>query len=193
MEKYVAHVDDVGPGPVNQRIAIGVGARNMDDPQRVAVQVKAQVAGESHHGQPRLGKRLDRASETLADRVDRQPAADIVLRDDNRPATPERLVPARVIAVPMRVDQECDRVGIERLHRSDDLGRKRRELIVDQDVAVDTVTDPDVAARAEQNRHARRNLLDLDLDLRHILLRRSRGSGSEHDCSGDFTHGYLSL
>ena len=89
---------------------------------------------------------------------------------DHRTATPKILVPAGVIEMPVGVDHEADRVGVERRDCRRDLVGERRELVVDDDVAVLAVGQANIAAGAEQHRHTGRNALHLDLDLGVILL-----------------------
>ena len=62
------------------------------------------------------------------------------------PARAEILVPAAMIPVPVGVDHEADRIGIERRDRGEDLRSQRRILIVDEDVAVLAVGEADIAA-----------------------------------------------
>ena len=100
----------------------------------------------------------------------RHPDADIVVGDDHRAGAAEILVPAGMIAMPVGVDHEADRIGIERAHRRDDPLGRRRILVVDQDVAVGAVGEADIAAAAEQDRDAGRDPLDADLGRRRRLV-----------------------
>ena len=77
---------------------------------------------------------------------------------------PERLVAARVVEVPMGVDEILDRTRAQPGDRRLDLGHERRELVVDDQRAVRTMADADVAAVAEQHRHARPDFGRGDLD-----------------------------
>jgi len=57
-------------------------------------------------------------------------------RDDDHAGLAEILVPTDVIAVPVGVHQEMDRLVGDRLDRRDDLRCQRRELVVDEEHAV---------------------------------------------------------
>ncbi len=101
------------------------------------------------------------------------------MRDDHRARLSQIFIPATVIAMPVGVDDEFDRVGIDAVHRGQYLGGERSKLIIDQNVSVLAKTEADIAARPEQDRDARRQPLDLDFDLGHVLLR-CGGSGTDH-------------
>jgi hypothetical protein len=105
------------------------------------------------------------------------------VRDDHGAAPAHRLVAAGMVEMPMGVDDEAHRVRIHGRDGRQDLVVQRRELIVDDDVAVLTVGEADIAARAEQDGDSRGDLLDLDLDLREVLL--SRGGRSEQCEAGN--------
>jgi hypothetical protein len=50
-----------------------------------------------------------------------------------------------MIAMPVGVDYEADRIGIESRDRGEYLGRQRRELVVDDRIAVLAVGQADIA------------------------------------------------
>jgi hypothetical protein len=190
VEEGVAHVDDIGPGPIDQAVAIGVGARHMHHAQAVAVEVKADARREGDHRQRRLGAGGIGPVEAPGEAFHAHALADIVVRDDDGAGLAQCLVPAGVVAMPVRVDDEADGIGIDRFHRRFDLGHQRRELVVDEDVAVRAMRQADVSARAEQHRDARCHLLDLDLDLGIVLLRGGRrGEDSSGEKKGEVAHG----
>jgi hypothetical protein len=64
-----------------------------------------------------------------------------------------------------------------------DLVGQRRELVIHQDVAVLAITQPDIAAGAEQHGDAGCDLLHAYLDLREVLLggcwRSEKGGGKQ--------------
>ena len=95
--------------------------------------------------------------------------------EDHGAALAEILVSAGMVAMPMSVDDEADGIAVERRDRGGDLVGQRRELIVDDDVAVFAIGQADIAACAEQDGDAGRETLDLDLDLVEILCRGGRG------------------
>ena len=111
------------------------------------------------------------------------------MREDQRAALPEILVPAGVVEMPMRVDDVLDRPGAQRLDRGDDLVGQRSELVVDQHRAVRAVADADVAALAEQHGDAGLELLRADLDgleiLRRAGRRNERQQRRDEDCKSD--------
>ena len=107
----------------------------------------------------------------------RHPGADVAVGDDHRAAAAHRLVAAGMVAMPVGVDDEADRIGIDGGDRGEDPVAHRRILIVDDDVAVGAVGQADIAAGAEQDGDSGRDLLDLHLDLGKVLLR-GRGRGA---------------
>ena len=146
---------------MDQRVAVGMGMLDMDGADVVAVEVEGQILAEGDHRQ-RAGRRR-RHPLAAHQLLHRHPAADIVVGDDHRAGAAEILVPAGMIAMPVGVDDEADRIGIERAHRGEDPLGQRRILIVDQDVAVGAVGEADIAAAAEQHGDAGRDPLDADL------------------------------
>ena len=99
--------------------------------------------------------------------------ADVVVREDRGAGLAEVLVAAGVIDVPVRVDHEAHRLGAQLRERLLDLGRQRRELVVDDDDAVLADRRADVAAGAGEHVDALRQLLRLDDDLAEVLLLRT--------------------
>ena len=113
-----------------------------------------------------------------------EPHADVVVREDRRAGLAEVLVPARVVEVPVGVDEVAHRRAAEVGHRLGDLVGQRGELVVDQHGAVGAVGHADVAARAEQHRHPGPERLGLDLDFAEVGRLRRGGTGGERDCGG---------
>ena len=77
------------------------------------------------------------------------------MRDDHGAGSPERLVAARMVAVPVRVDDVLDVAAAGGAHGREDLGVQRRELRVDEHGAVGARRQRDVAgavARLSMNR-----------------------------------------
>ncbi len=101
------------------------------------------------------------------------------------PRLPKILVPAGMVEMPVGVDHESDRVGIEGRDRSGDLVAERSELVVDDDVSVLPVGKADIAARFEQDGDAWSQPLHLDLHLAVILLGRSRSSEESKSCKSE--------
>jgi hypothetical protein len=172
-------VEDIGVGPIDKGVAVGVGMLDMVDADVVAIEVEGDVVGEGDDRQ-RAGRRRrdDRAPEHL---LHRHAAPDIVVGDDHRAGSPDILVPAGMVLVPVGVDDEADRIGIDLAHGGEDALGERRILIVDQHVAVGAVGQADIAAAAEYDRDAGRDPLDADLDGFH---RRRLGDDGRRGQSG---------
>ena len=69
--------------------------------------------------------------------------------DDGRPFLAQVLVAAGVVAMPMGVDDEADRLVAQLPDGGENLLAERRELIVDQIHAIRPGRHPDVAAGPE--------------------------------------------
>ncbi len=119
-----------------------------------------------------------------------QARADVLVGDD-RAVVAEDLVPAGVIAVVVRVEDELDRLGGDAVQRLADLRRERRELVVDDDDAVVADRDADVAAGAGEHVHGAGDLRHLDLDLAEVLLGEERtvAAKTKNERSIRFAHG----
>ena len=76
-------------------------------------------------------------------------------------------------------------LGAEGGDRGLDLGRERRELVVDQEDAVVADRDADVAARALQHVEAVGQLGRLDLDLAPVAVLGRRGQGQQGEGPGE--------
>ena len=173
-------MEHVGALPVDQRVAVGMGVLDMDDLDVVAIEVEGQIVAERHHRQrPGRRRRHDLGADQL---LHRHAAPDIVVGDDDGAGAAEILVPAAMVAMPVGVDDEAHRIGIDRAHRGEDALGQRRKLVVDQDVAVGAVGKADIAAGAEQDGDARRDPLDPDLDGAPVALRLRRGRRGEAKC-----------
>jgi hypothetical protein len=73
-------------------------------------------------------------------------------------------ISATVVEMPVRVDQELDRLRPQIADRFLDFWGKRRELVVNQDCTVFAIGHADIATCAEQHRDTGRQLFSLDLD-----------------------------
>jgi len=175
VEEEVAHVDDAGPAEMDDGVAVGVGGRHVEGVDVVAVDMQGHGVVEGHHR-----KRLRRRGRELhAHRLDEllgaQAEAHVVVGHDEGPRLAEVLVPAGVVGVPVGVEDETHGPVADRGHRRLDLGCHGRPLVVDEEDAVGSRGDADVASRARQHPDALRHLLRLDLDLLEIGALRARG------------------
>lgn len=105
--------------------------------------------------------------------VPREPLARVVVADDVG-RRPEYLIPAGVVVVEVRVDQERDRLARDRLdlphHRA---GRLRRNVRVDDQHIVPI--DDDGGVRADVHRTCTERAIDAGRDLRERVGGRGRG------------------
>ncbi len=138
----------------------------------VAVEMEGDGVGEGDHGERHLGPGRHRAVERLHELIGAHAVPDVVVGDDQGALAAQVLVAAGVIAVPVGVEHEADRPGLDRRHRRLDLLGQRRELIVDQEHSVLAGRDPDVAPLPDQHVDARRHRHRLDDDLLRLLRRR---------------------
>jgi hypothetical protein len=123
---------------------------------------------------------LEKSQELLA----AHPLAHVVVRHDQRARLGEFFVAAGVVAVPVRIEDELNRLRGDRCNRSLDLWRERRVLIVDEEDRVRTDRKPQIATGSCHHVDAVGELFGLDFDLTEILLRvrnANRAKRSEHN------------
>ncbi len=152
----------------------------------VAVQAEGDVARERHHRERDLRLGLGLHSEERDEAFGRQALPHVFVRNDHSTRLAEILVAAGMIEVPVGVQQELDRFGRELGDRRLDLGRERRELVVDHEHRVLADRHAEVPARAGHHVDGVGELLGLDLDLGEVLLGRCRGGEERRgaDCEG---------
>ncbi len=90
--------------------------------------------------------------------------------ENDRALIAKILVSARVIVMPVRVDEIFDRSRAESSNGSLDLGRQRRELVIYDDRRILAIADSDVTALAKKDGNTRRDDFSLDLDCIEIAL-----------------------
>ena len=156
---------------VHDRIAVGVRRRAVERRHLVAVDVECHVGAEGHErqrapcgdGSTRMLKNARNCSVDIRFRT-------LSCATISAPGLGEALVAARVVAVPVRVEDELHRLRRDRGDRGLDLRRERRVLVVDQEHGVGADREPQVAAGAGQHVDAVRDRLGPDLDLAEVPL-----------------------
>ncbi len=172
--EIVAHVHDIGLGEEDDRIAIGVAGGKEERPDIFAIQMHGHVVIERDDRQRFFGCGLHihvhRAA--IAGGAARfQSLAHIVLRDDRRLLLEIR-VPAGVIAVIVRVDDEPHRLVGDAFQRRLNFLGERGVLIVDNHNSIVPDRCANVPSRAFQHVNVAGHLGDLHLDFAEILLLR---------------------
>src|SRR5262249_30323749 len=99
--------DHVGLWKKDHAVAVGMAARKMDGPYVFPVQMHGHLIVKGDDRQRDFGRRLDFAEARLASF--RQALAHVFLGDDRGLLTKVRIA-AGVVAVPMRVKHELDRL-----------------------------------------------------------------------------------
>ena len=107
---------------------------------------------------------------------------------DDRSGGAQGFVAAGVIAVPVRVQNELHIRVTDRCHRSHDLLVQRGKLVVDQERAVLTDTESQVAARAHEHVDAGADFDRPDLHGVPVLLSSCR-TGDKDDNKGEEASG----
>lgn len=134
----------------------------------MAVPVKGRLVAEGDDGEG--GRRRGRRFAGFALQPFFEALPCIVVRDDDRASAGKRLVAARMIAVPVGVENEFDRLVGDLRDRSHDLLRQGGELIVDDERAVGTDGKADIPAGPFKHVDARRHRDRLDLDGAEVSL-----------------------
>ena len=106
--EQIAHVNDVRFGPVDEGITVGVGGGDMHHTDFLAIQMQLQAIGISNNGQGSLWRGRHGVSGNGSSCRHADP--DIVMRHDDGPRLAEIFVSAAVVKMPVRVDQEFDRL-----------------------------------------------------------------------------------
>ena len=178
VEERVAQVDDVGADELDDGVAVGVGVGHVPHHDRLAVPVERDVGPERDDRQ-RHGRRLLGPAHHVLELGRVHPAADVVVGHDQRAGLAEVLVAAGVVAVPVGVHHEPDRLRGHGPNGGQDLLGQRGELIVDDEGAVIPHRKADVAALSEQHVEAgsERHGPDLDRVPVGLLLLREQRSG----------------
>src|SRR3954471_16536547 len=179
--KIVSHVHYIRLGKENHAIAVGVAAGKMQCANIFSVQMHGEIMIERDDGQSflRLGRGLERDSPLVARRAALfEPFAHIVMRK-NRRVMLEVRIPACVIFVIMRIDDEAHWLVSDRLQRGTNLFRQWSVLIINDDDAILANRRADIPARSLQQINVAGNLADLDLNFAEILvLSDEQGGGS---------------
>ena len=183
MIEHITHVEDIEVCEVNDRIAICVCRRGVNEIQIVAVPVKADA----------IGKRNDRQGSSVG-AVICESGSYIVLRDDYGTGICEIRIAARVITVPVRIDDIVDITAADFANGRLDFVAERCELIVDDERTVVTDRKSDVAALTDEHVYALDNRNGFDLDIGEIILGNCRDADCEQArkaaCCFSF-HGYF--
>src|SRR5208283_4933682 len=98
-----------------------------------------------------------------------QALADIVMRDDGRLLL-EKFVPARMVFMVMRVDDEAHRLVGNALERLLNSFRQRCVLIVDNHDAVIADRSANVASRSHQHINTAGDFRDFDLNFAEVMI-----------------------
>src|SRR3954471_17463626 len=165
--EVVAHVDDIGFGEVDDGVAIGMTGDEVNCPDVFAVEVDGRTIVERDNRKRLFGGRLHGAIGNTGAVL--HAFADIFLGDDRGVGT-ELGVASGVIAVPVSVDDEANGLVTDALEGSFDLGRERRELIVDDDNAIFAHGDTNVSTCSLQHVYRSGDRHDLDLDLGETVI-----------------------
>ena len=160
-----------------------------NDVDLVSVQIETDtlLVGHDRERNARSGRRIITGSRATC----RHPGTDIVMGEDECALLPEILVPARMVEMPVGVDEKFHRSRAKVCDGCLNLAGKRGKLVVDQNRAVCAVTDADIAARTEEDGNAGSDLLGSDFNRVEIALGHRRrceqhgGGGSK----GKFLHG----
>jgi len=162
-EERVAHVQHVRLLEVDDGVAVRVRRIDMDDLEIVAVYMERDRVGERDDRKRRLRGRRNLPVHDRLELLGGEPLAHVLVGDDDRAVAAEDGVAARVVAVPVRIEDEAHRL---RRHRRDgllQLRRHGRDLIVDEEHAGIADGERDVSARAGDEVEALGQLLRLEL------------------------------
>ena len=167
----VSHEDHVGPAEVDEAVPVRMRRRHGEDRRLLPVQVEGHVSTVREYGKREGGPRL------------RQADADLVPGKDRHAHPPEVLVPADVVAVDVRVDQEADLTRGELPNGRYDPLRERGELVVDHHDPVLSDRESDVSALSLEVVDASPDLVRHDLHVVHVLLSPRLGRGEDRERS----------
>ena len=158
----------------------------MEDVEVVAVPVEGHRVGEGDHGQRARRRRRGGPVEHFVELLDAHPFAHILVGDEDGAGLPHVFVAADVVAVPVRVDHEADRLVADRSDGGQDFLGQRGILIVDEEDTVVSDRDADVAATPDEHVDALGHVYDLDLYVIEVLLGESAGDEG-HEGKGQQT------
>jgi hypothetical protein len=143
-------VEDVRVLEVNDRIAVGVCGRKPRIAYRFATVPQFAIAGESLGGHT-LGRQRGEVPVEKRDGLSvGQPVAHVLVCQNLRAIGAQARIAARVIVVPVSVDQAGDPAFAYFAGRSEDALRRLRNPAVDQQQPVGPFQDGDVSACARQ-------------------------------------------
>ena len=187
--EIVAHVDHIRLGKEDDAVAVGVAAGEMKRADIFPIEMHGHVVIESKDGEGFLRLwfvlELQRAQVSPGSAV-LHALAHIVLRDDGRIFL-EESIPAGVVAVVVRVDDEPDRLVGHAFQGRADLVGQRCVLIVNNHDPVFADRRADVArVRTLQHVDAVRDLYDLDFNLAVVFLR----PGHDGQCNRERPHDF---
>ena len=185
VEERVAHVDDVRAGEVDQGVAVGMGRRHVHHVDHLVVDVERHRRREGDDGERRPGAGRRLPVEHRVELLGAHPGAHVVVRHDDDPCAGHVLIAAGMIAVPVGVHQEPDRLVGHGLDGGEDFGGERRVLVVHQEGGLIAHRERDVAARAEQHVDALAGGYGLDRHRIQARLGGERRGGSGEKLDGE--------
>ena len=140
-----------------------MAGRHVNNAHFFAIQMQLKTICVSNHRKRHLCAGL------LIALTSRHAYAHIVVRHDNRARLTKIFVPARMVIMPVGVDQKLDRLSAKRGNGGLNFLGQRGELVINQNRTIFAVGNTNVAASAKQHSHARRDLFGLDFNFGKIL------------------------
>ena len=158
----VPHVHHVRLGEEDHAVAVGVSAGKVRRFDFFPVEMDRERFVEGNHGPGVGGRGLSVAA--CGSKFSRQPLADVRVRDDGR-LRPEDDIAARVIAVPVRIEDEFQITSTHAFQGCADFLSQRRKLVIDDQNAVFAEGDSDIPARPVQHVDVALDVRGLDFDV----------------------------
>src|SRR6185437_2884676 len=182
VKEIIAHMDDVGLREKDHAVAIGVSVGKVDGADVFSVQVDGNFIFKGDDRQRDFGCGRSVSESALAAGL--EALAHVFLRDDGR-LLAEMRIAAGVVAMPVGVDHEFDRLVCDALECRLDFVGERQELIVNHDDAVVAHAGANVAAQTLQHVDGSGNFLNFDLHFAEVLALSQGWQGGQCKQDGD--------
>jgi len=186
-DEIVAHVHDIGFGKEDDAVAVGVAAGEVQSANVVTVEVNRDVMIEGDDGQDIVRGRLElhrHGAFVAAGSTCFQALAHVVLGDD-RGLLLEVCIPANVIRMVVRIDDEANGLVGDAFERRLDLVGEGSVLVVDDHNTVITHGRGDIATSAFEHVDVAGNLGDFNLNLAVVLILRESNGGENGKGEGN--------